>query len=47
MTDQLVVMFGGDFMLQTLDFLVNELHDRTGFDTDHMIMVLAIIEFEN
>ena len=40
-------MFLGNLVLEAFDFLVGELDDVTGFDAHHVVVVIAVIQFED
>jgi hypothetical protein len=45
--DEFETVLFGDLVLQALDFVAGEFDDVARFDTDHVVVVLAIIEFED
>ena len=47
MIQQFIAIFFGDFVLQALNFLADELDDVTGLDADHVVVMVAIVKFEH
>ncbi len=47
MVQQFIAVFVGNGALQTLDLFIDEFNDISRVDTDHMIVMMTIVEFEN
>ncbi len=47
MVDQLVAVLLRNIVLQLFDFFADEFDDVPGLDTHHVIVMVAVIEFEN
>ncbi len=47
MIEQFEAMLCGHFTLQALDFIVDKLDNLARFHADHVIVMTAIIEFED